>query len=157
MQVEFVNLKGVNRELQLKTREWRNASHVAKYFQIPYISLQTHIKWLNGLQEESPTTIAFLIKYEGRIAGLVYFSKINHIEHTTDWGMYIYEENMRGRGIGNKTLQWSIEFAKNSLKMKLVRLEVLLHNIGAMELYKKNGFQFIKSTKDNVASMLLFL
>jgi diamine N-acetyltransferase len=148
MKIDLVNLKEVDYNLQLEVRNWRNAPHVAKYFQIPYIDEKTHENWLRSLQEKKPKNIAFLIKFNEEFIGLVYFLKIDYVNKETDWGMYIYEERLRGLGLGKQVIEWSIHYAINILKFKIMKLEVLKNNVNAISLYEKNGFKFTEESDD---------
>jgi UDP-4-amino-4,6-dideoxy-N-acetyl-beta-L-altrosamine N-acetyltransferase len=142
-------LKDVDYSIQLETRNWRNSGNVSKYFQLKYIDEQTHRNWLEQLKEENPKIIAFLIKYNEKYIGITYFHSIDYKNKVCDWGIYIYNENNRGLGLGQKALEVSLDYAKNNLKMKKVYLEVLEDNVRAKSLYKKLGFKFFQQ-KTNV-------
>lgn len=144
MKIELVNLAKADYSLQLDVRNWRNADHVAKYFQISYIDEETHENWLKSLNEEKPKNIAFLIKVNDSFVGLAYFLKIDYIQLEVDWGMYIYNEDLRGLGIGQKTIELSIDYIKSRLDCKKIKLEVLKSNKNAIKLYEKNSFKYIK-------------
>jgi len=150
MKIEFINLKEVDVNLQLEVRDWRNSEHVTKFFQIPYIELETHKKWLKSLYLENPRNIAFLIKVGSDYSGLVYFSNINLHEKTTDFGIYIYKTNLRGLGVGKFTLDWAIKYAKNEIGVDRIRLEVLSNNLNAKSLYEKSGFYYTGSKSSDI-------
>jgi UDP-4-amino-4,6-dideoxy-N-acetyl-beta-L-altrosamine N-acetyltransferase len=150
MKIELINLKDIDYNLQLEVRNWRNAEHVAKYFQIDYIDEETHNNWLKSLKEERPQNIAFLIKVDKDFVGLVYFLKIDYFASKTHWGMYIYDQNLRGLGIGKEVIKWTIQYAKETMKMKSIRLEVLKNNIYAIKLYEKIGFKYSNYKNENV-------
>lgn len=149
MRIELVNLKDVDYKLQLEIRNWRNSEHVAQYFQIPNIDEETHKNWLKSLNEEKPKNIAFLIEVDGKFVGLAYFLKIDYQTKQTDWGMYICNQDLRGRGIGATIIQKSTEFAKKSGFIN-IKLEVLNTNLGAIKLYEKSGFIFTKEKDKNI-------
>lgn len=156
MELRFINLKDEDYAYQLEIRNWRNSIHVAQYFQIDNIDLQTHKNWLNSLKEESPKNIAFLIKYSEDYIGLVYFTKIDYILKICDWGMYIFSLNRRGLGIGGKVLDWSLDYLKKN-NFDKVNLEVLNTNINAIKLYKKKGFQYIENKNKKVQKYQMIL
>lgn len=150
MKIELLNLKDVDYNLQLEVRNWRNCEHVAKYFQIPYLEEAIHKNWLKSLHEENPKNIAFIIKVNNEFVGLSYFLRVNFLLKETEWGIYIYKENLRGLGIGQKIIELNINYARNVLNFKVIRLEVLKNNKNAIRLYKKNGFKFEKEKDDQV-------
>ena len=91
--IEFVNLKDVDKNLQLKVRSWRHANHVAKYFQIPNIDVETHKKRLKSLWNDNTRNVAFLIKVGDEFMRLTFFLNTDYKKKETDWG--IYKENFR--------------------------------------------------------------
>lgn len=157
MKIELVNLKEVDHDLQLEVRNWRNADHVARYFQIPYIDDETHKNWLTTLNKEMPKNIAFLIKVNDEFIGLTYFSNIDYISNNTDWGIYIYKNDVRGIGVGKAVIKLSIDYARFFLNVRMINLEVLKSNQNAIELYKKNGFKFNGEKNSEVLCYTLIL
>ena len=147
MKIDFVNLLSVDECLQQEIRHWRNSKEVARYFQLAYIDTNTHQKWLESLKEPTPKNMAYLIKIDSDYIGLVYFLNINTSQSSCSWGIYIYDTTVRRKGVGRKTLEWSINFVKNNLLLSKITLEVLKDNAKAIALYEKMGFVF-KSNKD---------
>lgn len=147
-EVKLINFVNVPYELQLETRNWRNSKHVTIFFRIPYIEEETHKKWLESLKQKEPKNIAFIIEYNNKPIGVTYFHSINYENSTCDWGIYIYEENYRGKKIGDKVLKKCINYAKE-LEIKNIYLDVLKTNSGAKKLYENNGFKILtKDTSD---------
>lgn len=147
--INLVNFKDEEYKIQLETLNWRNSEHVAKYFQIKHIDEFTHKKWLENINRENSSTVAFLIEFEGEYVGITYFSNINYEQKQSDWGIYIYKEDLRGKGIGKKVIQKSLEYAKSELNLNKIFLEVLEDNLVAKSLYENVGFKF-GSSKNNV-------
>lgn len=141
MTIKLVNFLDTDEAIQMKTLLWRNSKHVSKYFQIKNIDTETHKKWLNSLKVEKPKTIAFLIEYDGVFIGVTYFHSVNYEKAVSDWGIYIYDESLRGMGIGYKVLSQCIDYAKEVMHLKKIYLEVLETNIKAVKLYESMGFK----------------
>lgn len=139
MRVELVNLKTVDFNLQLEVRNWRNAEHVAKYFQIPYIDEETHKNWLNSLNEKSPKNIAFLIKVDDKFVGLVYFLKVDYINLTGEWGVFMKDENYQ-KGVGVYVEYRMHEIAFNELKLLKLNISVLENNPLVIQMHQKFGY-----------------
>ncbi len=147
--LELINFLDVDEKIQMKTRDWRNSAHVTRFFQRQNIDEATHIKWLEQLKQKNPKTIAFFIRFHQQDIGVTYFHSIDDQEKKTDWGIYIYDEQYRGQGIGKQTLKWSLQYAKEHLIVKDIFLEVLENNVRAKMLYEKAGFKFVLQ-RDNV-------
>ncbi len=139
--IKLENFLNVDYELQMETRNWRNSKNVAKYFKIPYIEENVHKQWLESLKETYPRNIAFMISDNNEYIGVTYFHSINYKSKEADWGIYIYNENKRGQGIGEKALRLSIEYAIQDLHLKKIYLDVLKQNKRAINLYEKIGFK----------------
>lgn len=149
MSIKLVNFKEVDYYIQLETRNWRNSEQVSRYFQLQNISEQTHKNWLEKLKHDPPDTIAFLIQYDNKFIGVTYFHSIDRIKRECNWGMYIYDTKIRGIGLGGKTLEMCLDYAKGQMGMDTIYLEVLNDNLRAISLYEKFGFEII-CEKDNV-------
>ena len=140
--VKLISFLDLPYELQLETRNWRNSENVSKYFKIKYIEEDTHKKWLSSLNIKKPKNIAFVIEVNKEYIGVVYFHSIDYDKKQGDWGIYIYKDDFRGKGIGTEVLTKSIEYAKNELKLNFLFLDVLDSNNKAKKLYEKLGFIF---------------
>lgn len=142
MNLEFKNLNNENCSFQMKILNWRNSKRVSEFFQIPQISMEQHKTWLSLLKNEPQKQVAFVIYIDKDPIGLTYFRNITSID--CDWGMYIYDTASRGLGIGQKALSWSIDYARDKLKVNKIKLEVKNDNIAAIKCYEKLGFEFIE-------------
>lgn len=147
--LELINFLDLPTDLQLKTRHWRNQKNVSNYFKIKEIDEETHKNWLASLQEESIQNIAFFIKYENQYVGVTYFHSIDYDKNQGDWGIYLHDENIRGKGIGFKALTKCIEYAKERLKLKILYLDVMANNIAAIKVYEKCNSKLIAKEENN--------
>ena len=143
--ITLVSFLHIPYDLQMKTRKWRNSENVTKYFKIPSISVEQHKKWLASLHKEKPTSIAFMIYKGSQPIGVTYFHSIDYDQKTADWGIYIYYQKERGLGIGKIVIEKCMEYAKETLKLSIVYLDVLCDNFRAIHLYEKVGFKQIQS------------
>ena len=149
MNISLVSFLDVPYDLQMKTREWRNSEQVTKYFRIPHITEEQHKKWLASLHNNPPSTIAFMIMDDAEPVGVTYFHAINYDAKEADWGIYIYDEKYRGKGIGNIALADCIKYAKENLKLSRLYLDVKESNHRAINLYEKQGFKKIGTEDAN--------
>ncbi|WP_096024134.1 UDP-4-amino-4,6-dideoxy-N-acetyl-beta-L-altrosamine N-acetyltransferase [Campylobacter lanienae] len=138
--IELISFLNIPYDLQMQTRQWRNSPNVSKYFKIPYISEETHKNWLNSLKKDKPSSIAFIIKANAQNVGVTYFHSINYEKNYADWGIYIYNENFRGKHIGQAALKESIKYAKDILNFSELYLDVKEDNAAAIKLYEKMSF-----------------
>lgn len=148
MNIELVNFLNKNLDIRIKTLEWRNAKHVTKYFKKQNIAIDTHLSWLKGLEALQPTCRAFFIEANGKEIGVAYFHSIDYKMNTAEWGIYIYDQAIRGHGFGKAALNKSLLYAKDILSLRAVYLEVLENNVIAINLYERVGFIKIGQCND---------
>lgn len=148
--LKLVNFLTQPLESQIATLEWRNSEQVSRWFQIKNIELDTHKKWLESLKNNNPRCIAFFIEYMGKFVGVTYFHSIDYSKKETDWGIYIYDIDLRGKGIGTEVLDQALDYARNEMKMNQVFLEVLSENHRAQKVYENAGFVFCEQKDDGM-------
>lgn len=147
MNISLVSFLEIPHRLQMETRHWRNSESVAKYFRIPHITEEQHKNWLEKLKEEQPGTIAFVIEKDSDYIGVTYFHSISYERKTADWGIYIHRSDMRGQGIGKAVLARCLQYAKETLKMEVVSLDVRAENLRAISVYEQLGFERVISNE----------
>jgi RimJ/RimL family protein N-acetyltransferase len=116
---------------------------VTRWFQIKHIDLDTHKKWMDSLKVPKPRSIAFFIEYENKFVGVTYFHFIDYAVLQADFGIYIYDVTMRGKGIGTCALKKALEYADKHMGMKKIFLDVVSDNIAAQNVYGNAGFRMI--------------
>jgi len=85
----------------------------------------------------------FLIEFDGKVAGYVLLNYLFSFEFggTIAFLDELYVNSIfQGKGIGKVAVQFAQEFAKEK-ELKILFLEVELHNERAIELYKKFNFK----------------
>ncbi len=141
MDIEFKNILEVDESLQMMVREWRNSADVKKYMYSDHdISVEEHIKWLDSLKN-SEKNLAFVVFIDNNPIGIVSIVNINKTHKTSDWGFYIYDTSLRGKGIGTSVLEKLINYAFNSLNIDKLNCEAIITNIQVHKLYQKVGFK----------------
>jgi UDP-4-amino-4,6-dideoxy-N-acetyl-beta-L-altrosamine N-acetyltransferase len=140
--IQLVPLHMLPEKIQQETRLWRNHPDVAQWFQKPMIDEATHTQWLASLHDDHPRNIAFLISNADseQPLGVTYFHSIDYTARTADWGIYITQTHQRGRGVGSQALAQCLAYAKHTLALERVFLEVLAHNTKARHVYERAGF-----------------
>jgi dephospho-CoA kinase len=95
------------------------------------------------LQSLRPRSEVFVADVAGRVVGfqviepfVSYTSTMDHVAH---WGTYV-APGFRGRGIGRRLAEATLEFARNHGYEKAV-IYVLADNIGGLAYYRSLGFE----------------
>ena len=150
MNLEFENILDVSSDLQEQVRLWRNNEDVNKYMYTNHqISKEEHQGWIEKLKKEDSTK-AWIIKYENKPVGLAQLSKIDYENKTTEWGFYIADESIRGKGIGSAALYKLMEYVFDEMNFDKMHTKVLENNPTALKLYEKFGFKKERELKEKL-------
>ena len=150
MNIEFVNILDVDEDLIEQVRKWRNSKNVSKYMYTDhYISKEEHRRWIEKLKTRKNAK-AWIIRYENKPIGLVSLSDIDYKNKTTDWGFYIADESIRGKGIGTIALQKLISIVFDEMKLNKMHTIVFNNNIVAIKLYEKLGFTKVGKRQEKI-------
>jgi len=117
------------------------------------LSNELMIKFKEGLSKKIGETgwrkawIAY--NQEGKIVGHIDIRSNNQLnsEHRVLLGMGV-DINFRGLKIGQKLLEFIIEYCRKNPKIIWIDLEVMTKNIPAKNLYEKMNFEHLSTTKD---------
>lgn len=121
---------------------WRNEERVRKNFIYQALfTEETHIRWMET-KVASGEVIQFIIclKEKDRPIGSVYFRDIDRNNRKAEYGIFIGEADMAGRGIGSETARLAVQYAREQLKLHKLLLRVFADNRGAVRSYEKAGF-----------------
>lgn len=141
MDIDFKNLLEVDEATQELVRTWRNLDDVRKFMIHDHIiSLDEHKRWIEKIKVGN-TKKAWVIYYNKKPVGLMYLSNIDWTKKITDWGLYIAEKNVRGKGIGSEALSNLIKRVFDDMKFNMMKTFVLDNNDIAIKLYEKIGFK----------------
>lgn len=141
MDVDFKNLLDVDEEIWDLVREWRNLDDVRKYMIHDHIiSKDEHKRWIERIRVGN-TIKAWVIYYNKKSVGLMYLTDINWTDKITDWGLYIADKNVRGKGVGSEALLNLIKRVFIDMNFNMMKTLVLDNNDVAIKLYEKIGFK----------------
>jgi len=141
MNIEFENILEVDKDLVDLVRNWRNSKNVSQYmYTNHHITKEEHQKWIEKLKTKK-TAKAWIIKYNEKPVGLISLSNIDYNNKTTEWGFYIADDSVRGKGIGSASLYKLMEYVFDEMNFNEMHTKVLENNPKAMRLYEKFGFK----------------
>jgi UDP-4-amino-4,6-dideoxy-N-acetyl-beta-L-altrosamine N-acetyltransferase len=141
MNIEFQNILELDKESIELIRRWRNSKWVSQYmYRSHYIGKEEHQKWISKLKTKDVAK-ALIIRYNGKPIGLAQLSNIDYDNKTTEWGFYIADESVRGKGIGTAVLYKLINYVFEEMSLKKMSTMVLENNYVAIKLYQKFGFK----------------
>ncbi len=138
MKIELINFIDMSLDEKKMVLEWRNHTDIRKYmYNREIISWENHLKYieyLDGLRSKR----YFLVKKDSEYIGTIDFTGIDLDKKETYLGLYA-KPNLKG--VGDILMSSIIDYAFNSLKIDILKLEVLESNKRAINLYKRFDFK----------------
>lgn len=122
--------------------KWRNSQEVKKYFIYQKEITETdHQNWLDT-KVKSGEVVQFIIhiKRENIDIGSVYLQDIDNRHKKCEFGIFIGEVSMCGKGIGKEVARLVTTYAFDTLGMNKVYLRLLAKNRRAYKSYLDAGF-----------------
>lgn len=122
--------------------KWRNNSNVRKNFIYQEtFTEEIHNNWMKNYVNTG-RVVQFIIveKSTGYSIGSVFLRDIDEKNNKAEFGIFIGEDEARGKGFGTEATNLILDYGFNKLKLNKVFLRVLAKNIGAIKSYEKAGF-----------------
>ncbi len=89
--------------------------------------------------------------YDGETAvGSVYLRDIDRSNQKCEYGIFIGDEDCRGKGIGTAAAKLALAHAFEELGLNRVYLRVFADNLGAIKSYEKAGFRYEGTFRQDV-------
>ena len=129
---------------------WRNAPSVMAHFiyRTP-LTRKAHLNWLHNRVETGE--VAQFVIYDGETAvGSVYLRDIDRNNQKCEYGIFIGDEDCRGKGIGTAAAKLALTHAFEELGLNRVYLRVFADNLGAIKSYEKAGFRYEGTFRQDV-------
>lgn len=131
---------------------WRNSDSVKKFF--IYQGDFTREGQLRWLEEKVNTgnVIQFMIieKESDKAVGSVYLRDVDLDHRKAEYGIFIGEEESRGKGYGTQAARLMLEYAFGEARLHRIYLRAFADNERAIASYKKVGFSVEGILKDDV-------
>lgn len=121
---------------------WRNTPSVMQNFIFRQtFTPEMHRNWL-ATKVATGQVVQYIIedKADGRPVGSVYYRDIDPANHSAEYGIFIGDENARGKGFGTETARLFTEFGFTVLGLHRISLRLLAENLPARRSYEKAGF-----------------
>ena len=132
--------------------KWRNNENVRINFIFQEkFTEEMHNNWMDTKVEKGEV-VQFIIKLKenNKAIGSVYFRDIDYEKKEAEYGIFIGEDDERGKGYGTEAAKLAIQYAFTNLKLKSVFLRVFSDNESAIKSYESVGFKKEKYVKNAV-------
>lgn len=137
--IELVNITKEDTPLIVK---WRNNENVRRnfIFQEKFTN-EMHNNWMDT-KVASGEVVQFIIRVKetNKAIGSVYFRDIDNEKKEAEYGIFIGEDEARGKGYGTETAKLALEYAFTKLNLQTIFLRVFADNKRAIKSYENAGF-----------------
>lgn len=132
--------------------KWRNAKSVVENFiyRTP-LTEQAHLNWYETRIKTGEVAQFIIVDEQSKTdVGSVYLRDIDKQNRKCEFGIFIGDENCRGKGIGSAAAKLILDYAFDVLNMNKVFLRVFAFNERAIKSYEKAGFKIEGTFKQDV-------
>lgn len=121
-------------------RAWRNAPAVRRNMYTKHeITEAEHQEWFARLRNDIQSRWMIYEDFQGKAAGVVYFTQLQPLNRSAFWGFYAAESAQRG--VGRYMEFDALEEAFFGLTLHKLNCEVLISNSQVINMHKKFGFK----------------
>lgn len=142
---EVILLREIERSDLIYINQWRHDKDTISNLGTPfrYINREVDDKWFDSYMSTRANNIRLAIcdSSDNKIIGCVYLLSIDWVNRNAELAIWIGNTSNRGRGIGKKALDLTLNHAFFDLNLHRLYLTVLETNENAMKLYLKSGFK----------------
>ena len=131
---------------------WRNSEGVRKHFIYQELfTREGHLNWLHRVVEQGKAVQMIICEMAtDKPLGSVYIRDIDRANRKGEYGIFIGEDDARGRGLGTAAARLMIRYGFSELKLHRLFLRVYADNPRAIGSYEKAGFVREAYLKDDV-------
>lgn len=113
-------------------------------------TLEGEREWLETNNKAGNYQFAIVLKETDELIGNCGFNEIDLINGKADFGIFIGEEENRGKGYGTEAIKLLIGYGFDYLNLNNIMLSVYSFNKLAITSYKKIGFKEIGRRRDAI-------
>lgn len=132
--------------------KWRNNENVRKNFIFQEtFTEEMHNHWMDT-KVANGEVVQFIIRVKDskKAIGSVYFRDIDYEKKEAEYGIFIGEDDERGKGYGSEAAKLALEYAFSELNLESVFLRVFADNLTAIHSYESAGFKETEYQKNAV-------
>lgn len=140
---EKIYLRPITKEDLVHLNRWKNDEEVYRFLGGGFVpvSINQQEKWLENLIDMTGNNKRFIIcDNEDNPLGMVGLYVINWIHRICEIGIFIGEKRSHGKGYGKEACLLIEKYAKNYLNIRKIKLNVVLDNEAAYNMWITLGY-----------------
>ncbi|MDD3187574.1 MAG: GNAT family protein [Bacilli bacterium] len=104
-------------------------------------NLPREVEWIENSLKNGDYTFSIILKEKDILIGNAGIHNIKNIDRAATLGIFIGDEEYRGKGIGTEVIMLLLDYGFNYLNLHSIDLDVFSFNKRAISCYKKVGFK----------------
>jgi UDP-4-amino-4,6-dideoxy-N-acetyl-beta-L-altrosamine N-acetyltransferase len=136
----IVSIERISQADRAALLQWRNDPEVSKWMYTNHeIGEAEHNLWFSTMLVDT-SKVYWKIVVDGTAVGAIFLTGILGDEKSCEWGMYLADVDVRGKGVAQAACVLSFQFAFKALGMEVVKCEAVAQNDIAIGLYESVGY-----------------
>jgi UDP-4-amino-4,6-dideoxy-N-acetyl-beta-L-altrosamine N-acetyltransferase len=136
----IVAIERISQSDKAPLRQWRNDPEVTRWgYSNHVISEKEHHAWFDAMLVDA-SKVYWKIIVDGIAVGAIFLTSISDQARSCEWGMYLADNDVRGKGVAQAACALSFRYAFTDLGMKVVKCEAFAQNEVAIGLYESVGY-----------------
>jgi UDP-4-amino-4,6-dideoxy-N-acetyl-beta-L-altrosamine N-acetyltransferase len=146
----IVEIKRISGNDKASLRQWRNDPAVSKWMYTNHeISEEEHNAWFNNMLVDA-SKVYWTIVVDGIGVGAIFLTGVSSQRNSCEWGMYLADVGVRGKGVAKAASVLSFRYAFDDLGVDVVNCEAVIQNEVAIGLYESVGYVRTRTSADTV-------
>lgn len=139
--------------------KWRNHEDISRWFvyRTP-ITAQAHMEWMLEHIVRERDCVQFIVfapeteRTRYIPIGMTNIRSIDRQERSGEYGIFIGNKAVRGKGYGTEILRVMTAYAMDVLNLKILRARAYVDNQPSVKHFLRGGFQIVSTLKDVVST-----
>jgi len=139
-EMEAIHFTHTDQRVKEMILKWRNDETVRlNMFNDEIISREEHSRFIENLLEDTHNSY-WIVKKDSNWIGVVSINRFDILNQHAYLGIYVNPE-LQGQGFGKRLIDLLTNKIFKEARLHSLKLEVIVNNIPAINLYKKAGFK----------------
>ena len=137
----IVAIERISQSDKASLRQWRNDPEVTRWgYSNHVIGEKEHHAWFDAMLVDA-SKVYWKIVADGVAVGAIFLTGVSDDGKSCEWGMYLADVDVRGKGVAQAACALSFRYAFSELGKNVVKCEAFEQNEAAIGLYESVGYE----------------